>query len=78
MKRIDVDKVSIWTAWSDVNISHKMYLDWMKQFLASKAAKNRNSKAERLCTGYASILKPVEAELTRFIFELREHGFCGS
>jgi hypothetical protein len=74
MKRIDVDKVSIRTACSDVNISHSVYLDWRKQFNALNEAKNRNSKAKSLCTGRASILKPVEAELTRFIFELQEQG----
>jgi hypothetical protein len=38
-KRIDADKVSIRTACSDVNISHKMYLDWTKQLHALNETK---------------------------------------
>jgi transposase-like protein len=73
-RRIDQDKVSIRTACRDLNIGHSLYLEWTKQLYALNEAKKRNSRAKSLCFGRASILKPVEAELTRFIFELREQG----
>jgi hypothetical protein len=73
-RRIDQDKVSIRTACRDLNIGHTLYLEWTKQLYALNEAKKRNSRAKSLCSGRASILKPVEAELTRFIFELREQG----
>jgi hypothetical protein len=38
-KRIDVGKVSIRMACSDVNISHKMHLDWAKLLYALNEAK---------------------------------------
>jgi hypothetical protein len=37
-----------------------------------KEAKNKMAKS--LCDGRSSILQPVEQDLLRYIFELREHG----
>jgi hypothetical protein len=73
-KKIDVDKVSMTAACRDVNIHHKQYIEWTKQINALNETKKRNSDARSLCIGRESILKPIEGDLIRYIFELREQG----
>ena len=59
-------------ACKDLNIHHKQYGVWRKQMEQLQRA--RNSKAKSLYQGRVSILKAVEDELLRFVFELREQG----
>ena len=74
-RRIDSEQqVSLRKACSDVNVHHKQYLNWTKQRTALEETKTKNFKAKSLCIGRVSVLKPLEQELTRFIFELREQG----
>ena len=63
-------------ACKDLNIHHKQYGVWRKQM--EELLQARNSKAKSLYQGCVSILKAVEEELQRFIFELREQGMSVS
>ena len=40
--------------------------------------RNGNSKAKSIAKGTTSVLKPIENDLLKFIFELREQGFAVS
>ncbi len=71
-RKIEADQVSICKACDFVNVHMKQYLAWSKEFNAMKDAKN--IKAKSLCAGRSSILKPIQEQLLRFIFELREQG----
>jgi hypothetical protein len=73
-RRIDIDKLSVRKACIEFNIHIKQYLTWAKEFNALEEAKKKKLNAKSLCIGRASILKPIEGELVRFIFELREQG----
>lgn len=60
-------------ACEDVNIHHTMYGVWAKKTQEMQHA--RNNKARSLCPGPPSVvLQPMQDELLRFIFELREQG----
>ena len=65
---------SIREACADANIHQKQYTNWSKQIIALEGAKKTRMRAKSLCRGPASILKPIEGQLTHFIFELREQG----
>ena len=60
-----------------VNIHHTMYGVWARKTQEMKHA--RNNRARSLCAGPPSpILQPIQDELLRFIFELREQGMSVS
>ena len=60
-------------ACEDVNIHHTMYGVWARK--AQEMQHARNNKARSLCPGPRSaVLQPMQDELLRFIFELREQG----
>jgi hypothetical protein len=54
------------------SIHHKQYLTWSGQIASMIEAKN--TKAKSSCSGREPFLKVIEADLLRFIFELREQG----
>jgi hypothetical protein len=59
-------------ACADVNIHHKQYLSWKREYSSIENA--QNPKAKSRSAGHDSILKPIEQDLLRYIFELREQG----
>jgi hypothetical protein len=71
-RNVDTCQVSITMACMDANIHHKLYLSWTKQIVTMSDAKNLKAKSH--CAGRESMRKGNEAELLRFIFELREQG----
>ena len=70
--RVEMTGMSLRKACSEVNISHKCYIDWRKGMNGLSAAKN--FKAKSICPGRPSVLKDVEQALLSFIFEMRERG----
>jgi DDE superfamily endonuclease len=71
-RKVEMCQVSLRKACIDANIHHKQYLTWTDQIATMSDAKN--IKAKSSCAGRESILKVIEADLLRFIFELREQG----
>jgi DDE superfamily endonuclease len=71
-RNVETCQISIRKACMDANIHHKLYLSWMKQIVTMSDAKNPKAKSH--CAGRESTLKSNEADLLRFIFELREQG----
>ena len=67
---------SIRCACKALNIVPKQYREWSKSSEALTAHKNPNAKST--CVGVESVLKPIEEDLLRFIFELREQGIAVS
>ena len=70
---------SIRSACKALNIVPKQYREWSKSSEALTAHKNPNAKST--CVGVESVLKPIEEDLLRFIFELREQVLpllCGA
>ena len=69
---LETSRVSLRTACHEANIHHKQYILWTKEFNAMREAKNVHAKSK--CIGRSSILQPIQEQLLRFIFELREQG----
>ena len=58
-------------------IDHKTILCWLKnKEKISEAQDDWHSKVKQIHPGRASLLKPVEALILQFIFELREEGMA--
>jgi transposase-like protein len=70
--KIQTTQVSIRQACRDARINHKLYRSWKREYNQMKEAKN--PKAKSYCPGRESTLKPIEQDLTRYIFKLREQG----
>ena len=58
-----------------LNIIPKQYREWLR---TSTAIINHNANAKSTAKGPRSILPPIEEDLLKFIFELREQGFAVS
>jgi transposase-like protein len=71
-RKIQVNNVSVRQACADVNIHHKQYLSWKREYSSIENA--QNPKAKCRSAGHDSIRKPIEQYLLRYIFELREQG----
>jgi hypothetical protein len=71
-RKLECCEMSLRQACKEANIHHKQYLSWKQEFTKMTDAKNKKGKS--LCMGRTSILKPVQEDLLRFIFELREQG----
>jgi hypothetical protein len=59
-----------------LNIIPKQYQEWLRASLAMM--EHSNSNAESTANGPTSVLTPIEDDLLKFIFELREQGFAVS
>ena len=69
-RRIEVDGMSVRKGCESVNVHHKQYLNWKKELHGMGQA--RNPKGKSNCVGRSSILKPIQEDLLKFIFELRK------
>ena len=67
---------SIRGACRELNIIPKQYREWAKMTDDFRAHGNANAKS--VCLGVTSVLQPIEDDLLKFIFELREQGFAVS
>ena len=65
---------SIRSACRELNIITKQYQEWSKMTATLRAHGNANAKS--VCKGVTSVLTPIEDDLLKFIFELREQGFA--
>ena len=59
-----------------LNIIPKQYREWSRTSLA--VMEHSNSNAKSIAKGPTSVLTPIEDDLLKFIFELREQGFAVS
>ncbi len=67
---------SIRGAWRELKIIPKQYQEWSTK--VRTIIEHGNLKAKSTATGPTTILKPIESDLLKFIFELREQGFAVS
>ena len=67
---------SIRCACRELNIIPKQYREWLKMSAMLTAHANTNAKS--VCKGVTSVLAPIEDDLLKFFFELREQGFAVS
>ena len=67
---------SIRGACEALNIIPKQYREWTR--MTTAMTEHRNPNAKSTCEGPISVLMPIEDELLKFIFELREQGYAVS
>ena len=65
--------MSINKACAEVGIGTKRYCKWKKQAPLLVAC---NPNARTICKGRTSVLAPIEKDLLKYIFELREQGMA--
>jgi len=71
VRRRVVEGLSMRKACEELRISPKRYREWKR---AATVLSQRNPNAKTICKGRASILAPIEEELLKYVFEMREQG----
>ena len=74
-RHVEADE-SIKGACRALNIILKQYREWSRMSTAMMEQSNSNTKSTAI--GPTSVLTPIEDDLLKFIFELREQGFVVS